>query len=93
MLVYFNTQFSFSTYSEEIFKPRLGTTTNRDQMTKHYKVTQTKTDKTRKQRFTTAMGCNHKLVPKPGKEKVAKNVKQQYSSALQLSGRSVIIDY
>lgn len=93
MLVCFNNQFSFSIYSEGIFKPRLGTTTNRDQVTKHCKVTQTETDKTRKQRFTTAVGCNHKLVPTPGKEKVVKNVKQQYSSALQLSGRSVITDY
>lgn len=62
-------------------------------MTKYCKVPQTETDQTRKQRFTTVIGCNHKLVPTPGKEKVVKNVKQQYSSALQLPGRSVTTDY
>lgn len=67
--------------------------TNTDQMTKHCKVPQTETDKTRKQRFTTVIDCNHKLVPTSGKEKVVKNVKQQYSSALQLSGKSVTTDY
>lgn len=39
------------------------------------------------------IGCNGKLVPTQGKEKVAKNVKQQCSSALELSGRSVTTDY
>lgn len=88
MLVYFTSQFSFSSFSEEIFKHRLGTT-NRDQMTKHCKVPQTETDKRRKQRFTAVIGYNCKLVPMQGKEKVVKKVKQQYSSVLRLSGRSV----
>lgn len=62
-------------------------------MTKHCKVLQTETDKRRKQRFTTVTGYKHKLVPMQGKEKVLKKVKQQHSSVLRLSGRSVTTDY